>query len=321
MTHVEDSTDSSDDDPTTGKGLFVEEDFDVDADVELGFEPAVSATGADPSAVKAARSRKPAVTSKRNSRRGLRRRLGAGAVLIAALVTMGGTYAAFATAGAPAATDNAADVAAGRQLYQTSCITCHGANLQGVKDRAPALLGVGGASVYFQVSTGRMPASGQGADQKRKTAKFDEAQTKQLAAYVQSLGGGPDLPSGSLRAGDIARGGDLFRLNCASCLGTTFKGAPLSAGKVAPSLNQATDEQMYTAMLSGPESMPIFSDNALTPTQKREIINYVQTLKVSKDPGGNGIDRIGPVSEALVFFIAGVGAVMAAILWIGAKSE
>jgi ubiquinol-cytochrome c reductase cytochrome c subunit len=320
MTHVEDSADSIDDSPT-GKGLFVEEDFDVDNDVELGFEPAVSATGADPAAVKAARSRKPAATSRRTSGRGLRRRLGAGAVLIAALVTMGGTYAAFATAGAPAASDSAADVAAGRQLYQTSCITCHGANLQGVKDRAPALVGVGGASVYFQVSTGRMPATGQGAEQKRKTAKFNEEQTKQLAAYVQSIGGGPKVPSGDLRGGDIARGGDLFRLNCASCHGTTFKGAPLSAGKVAPSLNDATDQQMYAAMISGPESMPIFSDNQLTPTQKREIINYVQNLKASKDPGGNGIDRIGPVSEALVFFVAGIGTVIAAILWIGAKSE
>jgi ubiquinol-cytochrome c reductase cytochrome c subunit len=301
----------------------VEEDFDVDVDddVDLGFEPAVSATGADPATVKAARSRKPTATSKSSSRRGLRRRLGAGAVLIGALVTMGGTYAAFAAAGAPAATDTAADIAAGRQLFQTSCITCHGANLQGVKDRAPALIGVGEASVYFQVSTGRMPASGQGADQKRKTAKFTEAQTKQIAAYVQSIGGGPVLPSGDLRGGDVARGGDLFRLNCASCHGTTFKGAPLSAGKVAPSLNNATDAQFYAAMLSGPESMPIFSDNQLTPTQKREIINYVQTMKVSKDPGGNGIDRIGPVSEALVFFVAGVGAVMAAIMWIGAKAE
>ena len=94
MTHVHDSID---DDPPTGKGLFVEEDFDVDEDVELGFEPAVSATGADPAEVKAARSRKPAARPKRNSRRGLRRRLSAGAVLIGALVTMGGTYAAFAS--------------------------------------------------------------------------------------------------------------------------------------------------------------------------------------------------------------------------------
>jgi len=289
----------------------VTEDFDVDG--ELGFEPAVSATGAEQSSA-------PARTPKRGLRGALRRRLGAGAVLIGALLSMGGAYAAFAsTSGASDTAQSAADVAAGRQLYQVSCITCHGANLQG--DRAPALLGVGGASVYFQVSTGRMPATGQGAEERRKTAKFTEKQISQLAAYIQSVGGGPQLPAGNLRDGDIAAGGELFRLNCAACHGTTFKGAPLSAGKDAPSLNLATDEQMYAAMLSGPESMPIFSDNQLTPAEKREIINYVQTLKASKDPGGNGIDRIGPVSEALVFWIAGVGAVLAAILWIGAKSE
>ncbi|MFN2517945.1 MAG: c-type cytochrome [Jatrophihabitantaceae bacterium] len=315
MTPVHDSVDG---DPSSGKGLFVGDDCDVEG--ELGFAPAVSVTGAEPPSPPATGSSTSPPASKPDPRRGLRRRLGAGALLIAALISMGGTYAAFASSGAPD-TSTASDIAAGRQLYQTSCITCHGVNLQGVRDRAPSLLGVGGASVYFQVMTGRMPATGQGADQKRKTAKFDEQQVKQLAAYVQSIGGGPQLPGGDLRAGDIAKGGDLFRLNCASCHGTTFQGAPLSAGKVAPGLNRATDEEFYAAMLSGPESMPIFSDNQLTPLQKRAIINYVQTMKSSKDPGGNGIDRIGPVSEALVFFIAGVGAVMAAILWIGAKAQ
>jgi ubiquinol-cytochrome c reductase cytochrome c subunit len=310
MTHVHDGID---DDPPAGKGLFVEEEFDVDG--EFGFAPAVGVTGRE-------RASAAAEPSKPRGRRALRRRLGAGAVLVGALVSMGGTYAAFAySSGAPDASNSPADIAAGHQLYQNSCITCHGANLEGVPGRAPALIGVGGASVYFQVSTGRMPASGQGAEQQRKTAKFDAQQVKQLAAYIQSIGGGPLLPTGSLRDPDIAAGGQLFRLNCASCHGATFKGAPLSAGKNAPSLNQANDEQIYAAMLSGPESMPIFSDTALTPTQKRQIINYIQTLKDSKDPGGNGIDRIGPVSEAVVFWIAGVGTVLGAILWIGAKAE
>jgi ubiquinol-cytochrome c reductase cytochrome c subunit len=75
------------------------------------------------------------------------------------------------------------------------------------------------------------------------------------------------------------------------------------------------------AMLSGPESMPVFSDNEITPDEKRAIIAYIQTLKASKDPGGSGIDRIGPVSEAIVIWVAGIGAVMIAILWIGAKSQ
>jgi ubiquinol-cytochrome c reductase cytochrome c subunit len=290
----------------------VTEDFEVDG--ELGFEPAVSVTGADPDA---------APRRDRKSRRGLRRRLTAGAVLAGALLTMGGAYTLFASSsGASDTMTNADMVAAGRQLYQTSCITCHGANLQGVDGRGVPLIGVGGAAVYFQVSTGRMPATGQGPEMYRKTAKFTDAQTRELAAYVQSVGGGVDIPRGQLRAtSNIGEGGDLFRLNCASCHGTTFKGAPLSAGKSAPALNDSTDLQIYTAMLTGPENMPVFNDNQITPQEKREIIAYIQTIKASQDPGGHGIDRIGPVSEAIVIWVAGVGAIMIVILWIGAKAE
>ncbi len=297
------------------EGTLVAEDFDVDG--ELGFEPAVSATGSRPATGPAAARIQP-----RGRLRGLRRRVTAGAVLLGALVATGGAYAAFAaSSGANATTNSAQDIAAGRQLYQVSCITCHGANLQGVQDRGVTLIGVGSASVYFQVSTGRMPLGGQGAEALSKPSKFTETQTQQLAAYVESVGGGPQLPTGNLRDANIAAGGALFRLNCASCHGVTFKGAPLSAGKVAPSLNASTDRQIYAAMLTGPENMPIFSDNQLTPTEKRQIVGYIQTLKASRDPGGNGIDRIGPVSEALVIWVAGVGAVMVAILWIGAKAQ
>ncbi|HZC72032.1 MAG TPA: c-type cytochrome [Jatrophihabitans sp.] len=295
----------------------MKDDDDIDVEREFGFEPAVSATGAA-----AAPSREKPRPRKRRGR--LRRRLGATAVLSLALVSMGSLYAAFAAS--PSANDTGlskTDIQAGRQLYQVSCITCHGANLDGIVGQGPSLIGVGGAAVYFQVSTGRMPATGQGAENPRKEAKFDEQQTEQLAAYVESVGGGPSVPQGSLRGPDdaIAEGGVLYRLNCASCHGVTGKGAPLSAGKVAPSLNDATDRQMVTAMLSGPEQMPVFSNNQLTPDQKRAIVAYIQTLKASKDPGGAGIDRIGPVSEAIVAWVGGVGAIMIAILWIGARNR
>lgn len=291
------------------------DDFDDPLTSDLDFEPTVSVTGAEP---------RPSAAPGSRRRGSLRRKLTAGAILTGALVGMGGAYTLFAgTSGASDSSNSATDVAAGRQLFETSCITCHGANLQGVTDRGVSLLGVGGAAVYFQVSTGRMPATGQGSEQYRKPAKFTEQQIRQLAAYVQSKGGGVDIPAGTVRGGDadVAEGGNLFRLNCASCHGTTFKGAPLSAGKSAPSLNDATDLQIYTAMLTGPESMPIFSDNQITPDEKRAIVAYIQTIKASDDPGGSGIDRIGPVSEAIVIWVAGIGAVMIAILWIGAKSQ
>jgi len=281
---------------------------------ELGFEPAVSATGADPE--------RPAPKRKR-TRSLWRRRVASGVALLVALGAVGGVYTVFAgSSGANDSRTSQQDVDAGRQLFNTACITCHGANLQGVPGRGPSLIGVGSAAVYFQVSTGRMPASAQGGSMPRKTSKFDGQQIDQLGAFVESLGGGPQVPTGDLRVPDsqLANGGELFRLNCASCHGSTGKGAPLSAGKSAPALRNASDQQIYTAMLTGPGNMPVFSDNQLTPNEKKEILSYIQTLKASKDPGGNGLDRIGPVSEGLVIWILGIGALMIVILWIGAKT-
>jgi ubiquinol-cytochrome c reductase cytochrome c subunit len=293
--------------------------FDEDADLaaELGFDPAVAMTGADAGAAD-----QPVPARRRRPRGQLRRKLSSAAVLVGSLALVGGAYSAFASTSG-AAGGNAQAIAEGKQLYQVSCITCHGANLQGIEDRGVPLIGVGGAAAYFQVSTGRMPLTQQGTESVRKTPKFDDKQARALAAYIQSVGGGPTIPQGVLRGNSksIAEGGELFRINCASCHGTTFKGAPLSAGKAAPSLNAATDAQIYAAMLTGPESMPVFSNNTLTPDQKRAIIAYVQTIKASNDPGGSGIGRIGPVSEAIVIWVAGVGALMAVILWIGAKSQ
>ena len=293
-------------------------DDNVDADSDLGFEPAV----ADSGRIAAGAAKAP---NGRRRKAGLRRKLTSAAVLMGALLTVGGGYALLApSSGADNTALSSADVEKGRQLYETSCITCHGANLQGVTGRGPSLIGVGSASAYFQVSTGRMPAISQGANNLRKVARFNEQQTQQIAAYVQSVGGGPAAPAtGTDLRGDksnISAGGELFRLNCASCHNFAGKGAPLSAGKIAPSLNEATDAQLYTAMLSGPENMPVFSDNQITPDQKRAIIDYIQNLKASKDPGGAGLDRIGPVSEGLLIWTVGLGSLMVAILWIGRKS-
>jgi ubiquinol-cytochrome c reductase cytochrome c subunit len=242
--------------------------------------------------------------------------------LLAGLVLTGALYSAFAPANAAddgaAAESNA--VEAGRDLYTRSCITCHGENLEGVPNRGPSLIGVGEASVYFQVHTGRMPLVRQEADAPNKPVVFSDEEIDQLMAYVQANGGGPTLPSGDLRDGDLAEGGELFRLNCASCHNFVGQGGALSSGKAAPSLLDSTDLEIYTAMLSGPENMPVFGDNQLTSEEKRSIINYVQTIKNMEDPGGAGIGRMGPVSEGLVIWVVGIGALLFGVYWIGTKA-
>jgi len=250
-----------------------------------------------------------------------RRRVANVAGLMAALVLTGAVYSTFAPANAAPATSNASDaVTAGQAIYQRSCITCHGANLEGVPHRGPSLIGVGEAAVYFQVHTGRMPLVRQNADADNKPPVFSDAEIDQLMAFVQAHGGGPTLPSGDLRDGDLAQGGELFRLNCASCHNFVGKGGALSSGMVVLFFKDSSYLEIYTAMLTGPENMPVFGDNQLTPQDKRSIINYVQTIKEQADPGGAGIGRIGPVSEGLVIWVVGIGVLLFGVFWMGSKA-
>ena len=272
---------------------------------------------------------RPSTTKGRRPRTRLRRRVSGAIALALALGTVGVAYATVAAAATPKAqvasnapSEDPVEIRKGRQLFEQGCITCHGRNLQGVQDRGPSLIGVGEAAVYFQVATGRMPVARQEAQVERKEPYYDEAETLQIAAYVQSVGGGAEIPTGNLRGSDenLAEGGELFRLNCASCHNFAGRGGALSAGKYAPPMDQANDLTIWTAMLTGPQNMPVFGDNQLTEEQKQAITNYVQTLKEQGDPGGAPIGRMGPVPEGLVAWVVGIGAIMLMILWIGAKS-
>jgi ubiquinol-cytochrome c reductase cytochrome c subunit len=264
----------------------------------------------------------------------LRRRLSATVALGIALMGAGGLYAVAAPKPQTAvAQDQPAQERLGQELYK-NCVSCHGANLQGVQDRGPSLLGVGEAAVYFQVSTGRMPAKRQEAQAERKPEQaFYDADGKPIlteeaadaiAAYVQSVGGGPMLPQErgvDLRGDDPARGGHLFRLNCASCHNFTGQGGALSSGKFAPNLDESTELQMYAAMLAGPQNMPRFSDQQLTPQEKKDIIAYVKTVRGQQNnPGGYALGGFGPISEALAAFVFGLGVLIGVTLWIGAKA-
>ncbi len=269
---------------------------------------------------------------KPGARSRLRRRLAAATALGLGLLAAGGLYTAFAPQPQVArAQDDAALVAQCEDLYfNNSCITCHGANLQGVQDRGPSLIGVGDAATYFQVSTGRMPLARQEAQAIRKPVlpEFDP-ETEQgrenlaaLGAYIQANGGGPEVPPASALEGeDSARGGELFRLNCASCHNFTGRGIALSSGKFAPHLDESTPEVIYTAMLSGPQNMPKFSDRQLTPEEKGDIIAYIESVtNGNNNPGGNPLGGIGPVSEGLIAFIVGLAGLIGVALWLGAKS-
>lgn len=272
--------------------------------------------------------------SANNRRRKIRRRLASALVLIVGLFGAG-FLAAAATPTPQVATakvDQAKLAAEGKGIYETSCITCHGENLQGITNRGPSLIGVGDASVYFQVSSGRMPATKNEAQVPRKPRKFDDAQTNALGAYIESVGGGPkairdedgSVINNALRGtndgASIANGSELFRMNCASCHNFTGRGGALSSGKYAPNLDKANEQQIYTAMLTGPQNMPKFSDQQIPLEQKENIIAYVKYYGENFSPGGYSAGGLGPSTEGLIGWIVGILLIVGGALWIGAKA-
>jgi ubiquinol-cytochrome c reductase cytochrome c subunit len=244
------------------------------------------------------------------------------AALLLGLVLVATLYSALTghSAGAQSAPTQPG-VAAGQALFQANCSSCHGLDAQGTS-QAPSLVGSGAAAVYFQMSTGRMPAKEIGAENARKPTTFSDAQIYAIADYIASLGGGPAIPSAdqvSTVGADTALGEELFNANCAQCHNAGLSGGALTYGKFAPTLDPSTPTQIYEAMLTGPEAMPVFSNSAITPNEKRDIIAYVTGERSQPNPGGFSLGRVGPVTEGLVVWIGGIGLLVIAAMWITAK--
>lgn len=277
----------------------------------------------------------------KKTRRGRKvKRTLAGAFALSVGLTGAGVLATALTPDAQVATaqrDDQALIQEGNDIYDVACITCHGANLQGVQDRGPSLVGIGAGAVYFQVHSGRMPMMSNDAQAERKTPRYTEQQTLALAAFVAANGGGPDIVynedgtiameelrganyNGQIQAEDVAKGSELFRMNCASCHNFTGQGGALSSGKYAPPLDPANEQEIYQAMLTGPQNMPKFSDRQLTADEKKDIIAYIKSAGETPSPAGWDLGGLGPVAEGLAMWIIGITALCAAAMWMGSRS-
>lgn len=257
-------------------------------------------------------------------RTGRRHPLAAAALLALGLVFTGGAYAALSTGTAQAEVDpnSQQTIEEGKKLFQANCATCHGLDAQGT-DNGPTLIGVGAASVDFQVGTGRMPMQMQGPQAQQKPPQFTDEQVKQLAYFIASLGPGPDIPSDHLASGggDSANGAELFRINCAMCHNVAGAGGALTEGKFAPPLTNVSGVHIYEAMVTGPQNMPVFNDLNISPEDKRDIITYLKYVQDNRSPGGFELGALGPVAEGLFIWIFGLGAIVAITVWITAKSN
>jgi ubiquinol-cytochrome c reductase cytochrome c subunit len=214
-------------------------------------------------------------------------------------------------------------VAKGKNLFLTNCATCHGVNATGTPE-GPSLVGVGAAAVDFQVGTGRMPLAAPGVQAPAGgEIKFTDEEIAAIGAYVASLAPGPEVPSEEAvdpTKGDPARGGELFRVNCAMCHNFAGAGGALTRGKYAPALDGVTGKHIYEAMVTGPQSMPVFNDSNLTPESKRDIIAFLTTIDEQESPGGMTLGSLGPVTEGLFAWVFGLGILVGCAVWLGSKS-
>ena len=256
-------------------------------------------------------------------------------LLLLGLLLTGGLYTAFSPAQAQEQESEAELAAQGRELFLVGCSFCHGQNGEGISDAregyqvGPSLVGVGAAAVDFQVGTGRMPLAQPAAQAPKKKVVYNEEEIAALAAYVASLGPGPAIPdeqdysieglSEDEREEAIARGGQIFLTNCTACHNFAGAGGALPEGKYAPSLYDVSPLRIYEAMLIGPQQMPVFADNVITPDDKRAIIAYLEDLHAAPDRGGLSLGTLGPVSEGLWAWMLGLGSLIGFAVWIAAK--
>jgi ubiquinol-cytochrome c reductase cytochrome c subunit len=247
-------------------------------------------------------------------------------LLILALLAIGTTFnvASAVTSAQTKAVDRSVLIEEGRQIFLKGCSSCHGLNAEGGQV-APSLIGVGAASVDFQVGTGRMPLADMSAQAMRKAPLYDAAETAALAAYVASLAPGPEIPAESSlnyeRDGSTAEGGELFRNNCAMCHNFAGQGGALTQGKYAPTLMGVEPKYIYEALITGPQSMPVFSDKTITPAEKMSIIKWIKAAEKEPNLGGASLGRVGPVTEGLLGWILGLGVLIGVAVWLAMKAR
>src|SRR5581483_3479576 len=129
----------------------------------------------------------------------------------AAVILVPRAHASDPASAAPLAQTQAPDV---RQIFLADCAICHGADARGT-NRGPTLVGVGRASVDYQLTTGRMPITdpafflgSPNQEIKRQPPAYPPATIRALEDYIATLTGpeGPPIPDMNPRANRAAGG-------------------------------------------------------------------------------------------------------------------
>ncbi|MBA3804065.1 MAG: c-type cytochrome [Acidimicrobiia bacterium] len=223
------------------------------------------------------------------------------------------------TAPTPAAQPDQPADALGRELFTTQCASCHGSDGEGVEDRGPTLVGEGEAAVDFVLRTGRMPMADPEMQATRGPVRYSEEEIEALVAYAGAFGDGPQIPDVDADEGDLAAGGELYRLNCAACHVASGSGAAIGGGREAPSLAASSATEIGESIVVGPGAMPAF--DSFTESDINGVAAYVRDLQRAGTTAIDGFGGAGPVAEGLAAWLLGLIPLIAITRWIGSPHE
>jgi ubiquinol-cytochrome c reductase cytochrome c subunit len=212
------------------------------------------------------------------------------------------------------------DVREGERLFNTRCTSCHGMNLQGT-DQGPPLIGIDVEAVDFELRTGRMPAPVPFEQEMHKLPYFPPQQIRDIVDYVMSNSNGNKvLPAVTLRSDieSIKRGREVYDENCEQCHAATGRGNSVDYSDVAPSLMDATPQDLAEAVRYGPDVMPRYGPNVIDQRRLDDLASYVWYLQHAKyNPGGLQLANWGPVSEGFIAWTFGIGLLVLLVRRIG----
>jgi mono/diheme cytochrome c family protein len=116
-----------------------------------------------------------------------------------------------------------------------------------------------------------------------RLAEPAEAVPMQGPALIDDQPGSLPVPAS---ADSLARGKDLFSINCMMCHGDGGKGdgklsdmfTPTPADLTSPGVAALSDDQIFMVITQGRGPMPPIAEN-LSPTDRWDVINYVRSLE------------------------------------------
>ena len=231
--------------------------------------------------------------------------------------TIANTGGQAAAAGAGSGTVDAVGASArGKELYLSSCASCHGPDGRGT-ERGPTLERAGAADFDFYLRSGRMPLEDPAQPLEPGPPAYDDADIAALVAYGRELGDGPEIPR-LVTGMEQPVGRELFVNDCAACHGVTASGAAIGPDAFAPSLRGVDPRLIREAPLVGPGTMPVFD---LDDEQLSAIAQYVEGVSTEGQHGGFELRGFGPVAEGLVALFLGLFAILLLARWVGSSDE